>query len=163
MKENDAFCEFAHNLLAEQYAYASFSKVRSRTDITPFSKSVIPSLSLGMSLSSPHLPPERLDSFMRRMLVSRISRRVLAEHHIALTKFIRDESHPSHPRESVGIISTGLRVKDCIEQCTRYLQQRPHNADGDTRSDPISRPPWSEVIIDGHSDVKFAYIREHLE
>jgi len=34
---------------------------------------VIPNLSLGLSLSSLHLSPDHLDSFMRRMLVSRIS------------------------------------------------------------------------------------------
>ena len=126
----------------------------------PSSKSVIPNLSLGMSLSSRYLAPDRLDSFMRRMLVSRISRRVLAEHHIALTQFVREQSDcSSPPRENVGIISTGLSVKECIEKCTQYLCQRPYNADGDVGSSA----PWSEVIIDGHLDIKFAYIREHLE
>ena len=127
------------------------------------SKSVIPNLSLGMSLSSPYLLPDRLDSFMRRMLVSRISRRVLAEHHIALTKSIREQSDPNRTRDSVGIIATGLSVKDLIRKCARYLQQRPCNADGDERGGPVSDIPWSEVTIDGHPDIKFAYIREHLE
>ena len=100
---------------------------------------------------------------MRRMLTSRISRRVLVEHHIALTKFLRERSSPFHPRDNVGIIATGLRVKQSIETCARYLQQRPCDTDGDGLDRNLNNPPWSEVIIDGHTDVKFAYIGEHLQ
>ena len=127
----------------------------------PRSKSVIPNLSLGLSLSSPYLLSDRLDAFMRRMLVSRISRRVLAEHHIALTKSVKSGEHAS--QENVGIISTRLQVKDCIERCARYLRRRPTNVDEDSFSGPLNHAPWSEVEIDGHVDTKFAYIQEHLE
>ena len=127
------------------------------------SKSVIPNLSLGLSLSSPYILPDRLDAFMRRMLVSRISRRVLAEHHIALTKALNSPHDSEQGKESVGIISTGLRVKDCIDSCTRHLRSRPYNVDEDALSGPLSKAPWSEVIVDGHVDTKFAYIRDHLE
>ncbi|KAF7355339.1 Protein-serine/threonine kinase [Mycena sanguinolenta] len=67
LQDNIAFCRFLTNILHEH-------------------STVIPTLALGLSLSSPHLSPDDLDSFMRRMLVSRISRRVLAEHHIALSE-----------------------------------------------------------------------------
>ncbi|KAI0719543.1 alpha-ketoacid dehydrogenase kinase N-terminal domain-containing protein [Cerioporus squamosus] len=142
MKENDAFCEFVSNLLAEH-------------------KSVIPNLSLGLSLSSPYLPSDRLDAFMRRMLVSRISRRVLAEHHIALTKSVKSGNHSSE--ENVGIICTRLQVNNCIERCARYLRRRPTDVDEDSLSGPLNRALWSEVEVDGHVDTKFAYIQEHLE
>ncbi len=126
------------------------------------SATVIPNLSLGLSLSSPYLAPDRLDSFMRRMLVSRISRRVLAEHHIALTKAFNngqnDDSIPTH----VGIIHTGLNVKRSIERCTDILRQRPRDIDQDhLPEEPAAE--WSDVVIDGHLDTTFAYIREHLE
>ncbi|KAI0774285.1 alpha-ketoacid dehydrogenase kinase [Fomes fomentarius] len=145
LAENDNFCEFVRDLMAEH-------------------KSVIPNLSLGMSLSSPYILPDRLDAFMRRMLVSRISRRVLAEHHIALSKAVnaRNDDSPE-ARESVGIICTGLRVKECIDRCTEYLRRRPYDKDEDALSGPLSKTPWSEVIVEGHVDTKFAYIRDHLE
>ncbi|RDX55627.1 alpha-ketoacid dehydrogenase kinase N-terminal domain-containing protein [Lentinus brumalis] len=142
MEENDVFCEFVSDLLAEH-------------------KSVIPNLSLGLSLSSPYLLSDRLDAFMRRMLVSRISRRVLAEHHIALTKSVKSGNHSTE--ENVGIICTRLQLKDCIERCARYLRRRPTDVDEDSLSGPLNRAPWSEVEVDGHVDTKFAYIQEHLE
>ncbi|EJF61246.1 alpha-ketoacid dehydrogenase kinase [Dichomitus squalens LYAD-421 SS1] len=143
LQENNAFCDFVANLLKDH-------------------KSVIPNLSLGMSLSSPYLLPDRLDSFMRRMLVSRISRRVLAEHHIALTRQVNSHEG-SHVRDNVGIITTALDVKECIVRCARFLQQRPYHSGEDSLDAPLSNAPWPEVEIEGHVNTKFAYIREHLE
>jgi pyruvate dehydrogenase kinase 2/3/4 len=123
---------------------------------------VIPSLSLGLSLASPHLPPDSLDSFMRRMLVSRISRRVLAEHHVALTKSLGKNSFNSPEDPHVGIIYTALNLKASIDKCVKLLRNRPQNAVND-KGECVSNRGWPEVIVDGHLDAKFAYIREHLE
>ncbi|KAL6309534.1 branched-chain alpha-ketoacid dehydrogenase [Sparassis latifolia] len=145
LAENDAFCVFLRNLLDEH-------------------KTAIPNLSLGLSLSSPYLAPDRLDSFMRRMLSSRISRRVLAEHHIALSKSasLKRNGGPSS-QDHVGIIYTGLGVKDSIDKCARILRKRPHNIDQDFVESVESDALWSDVIVDGHVDTTFPYIREHLE
>ncbi|KAJ6613414.1 alpha-ketoacid dehydrogenase kinase N-terminal domain-containing protein [Mycena sp. CBHHK59/15] len=129
LEDNDAFCRFLAEVLHEH-------------------STVIPSLFLGLSLASPHLPPDYLDSFMRRMLVSRISRRVLAEHHIALSE-IHSGKLTNHGEPHVGIIFTGLNVKRCIEKCGRLLRERGNG--------------WPDIVIDGHSETQFAYIKEHLE
>ncbi len=100
---------------------------------------------------------------MRKMLVSRISRRVLAEHHIALTQFLKSRHRDAEAHENVGIIYTGLRVQDSIERCATYLRRRAPNTEEDALSGPLSDADWSEVIVDGHKDTRFAYIREHLE
>ncbi|THH15041.1 hypothetical protein EW146_g5379 [Bondarzewia mesenterica] len=121
--------------------------------------SVIPNLSLGLSLSSPHLAPDKLDSFMRRMLVSRISRRVLAEHHLALSEALSGHDRIPSGEGHVGIIFTGLRVERSIRKCARLLRESPHGSN----SLPSGDVEWPEVIIDGHLDTKFSYIREHLE
>jgi pyruvate dehydrogenase kinase 2/3/4 len=123
---------------------------------------VIPNLSLGLSLSSPFLPPEQLDSFMRRMLISRISRRVLAEHHIALSRSLKNSTRESPAEPHVGIIFTGLDVKRSIEHCAKLLRGRPLNIE-DHYGELLRNTTWPEVIIDGHLDTRFAYIREHLE
>ncbi|KAJ7368331.1 alpha-ketoacid dehydrogenase kinase N-terminal domain-containing protein [Mycena albidolilacea] len=131
LEDNAAFCRFLTDILHEH-------------------STVIPTLALGLSLSSPHLSPDDLDSFMRRMLVSRISRRVLAEHHIALSEMHSGKQTPTtHGEPHVGIIFTGLNVKRCIEKCGNILRQR--------------RNYWPEIQIDGHSETSFAYIKEHLE
>ncbi|KAJ3484544.1 hypothetical protein NLI96_g5576 [Meripilus lineatus] len=96
------------------------------------------------------------------MLVSRISRRVLAEHHIALTKAF-NYGHDGKPTPlHVGIIHTGLNVKRSIERCSGILRSRPCDIDHDFLPEQ-STAEWSDVIIDGHLDTTFAYIREHLE
>ncbi|KAI0939949.1 hypothetical protein AcV5_001188 [Taiwanofungus camphoratus] len=144
LAENEAFCEFVRGLLDEQ--------------------AVIPNLSLGMSLSSPHLAPDRLDSFMRRMLVSRISRRVLAEHHIALAKSLKSKREGDcSPVDHVGIIHLELCVKNSIEKCASILRSRPYDVDQDFTEGVTCEAEWSDIIVDGHEGTKFAYIREHLE
>lgn len=123
---------------------------------------MIPSLSLGLSLSSHFLPPDQLDSFMRRMLVSRISRRVLAEHHIALSEIHAGTYSDSSEEPHVGIIFTGLDVRRSVERCVKLLKARPVAIDGQLGVS-TSTTNWPEVVIDGHLSTKFAYIREHLE
>ncbi|KAH7887716.1 alpha-ketoacid dehydrogenase kinase [Phlebopus sp. FC_14] len=143
LSENQAFCDFLENILDEHAP-------------------VIPSLSLGLSLSSPHLPPDALDSFMRRMLVSRISRRVLAEHHVALTKSLGTNSLYSNEDPHVGIIYTALNLKRSIHKCANFLRKRPHSLE-DVNGGIVSNMGWPEVIVDGILETTFAYIREHLE
>ncbi|KZO94841.1 alpha-ketoacid dehydrogenase kinase [Calocera viscosa TUFC12733] len=133
LADNERFCGFLQTILDEH-------------------ASVIPTLSLGFSLSSQHLDPELLDTVLRRMLVSRISRRVLAQHHVALSASLAGREPPgSEKQDHVGIISTNLDAGECIRHCVTLLHQR--------RGGTVS----PEVRIDGERDTKFAYIREHLE
>lgn len=123
---------------------------------------VIPNLSLGLSLASPNLPPDQLDAFMRRMLVSRISRRVLAEHHIALSDSVVGRNQGTSEEGHIGIIYTGLNVEKSVRRCTALLHQLTHdsNDSGAPHKDHIQ---WPGVAIEGHVGAQFAYIREHLE
>ena len=99
---------------------------------------------------------------MRRMLVSRISRRVLAEHHLALSSAFHGRDHDPDGGDHVGIIYTNLNVKDCIQRCVRYLTDA-------TNQSPEEKIPGKallrepKVVIDGQLDTEFSYIREHLE
>lgn len=123
---------------------------------------MIPSLALGLSLSSQYLAPERLDSFMRRMLVSRISRRVLAEHHLALSNAFHGRDHDPDGGDHVGIIYTNLKVKDSIQRCVKYLTEAVDESSEE--KNPGRAPPTKpNVVIDGQLDTEFSYIREHLE
>jgi pyruvate dehydrogenase kinase 2/3/4 len=127
----------------------------------PNSATVIPNLFLGLSLASLNMPPEQLDSFMQRMLSSRISRRVLAEHHIALTEAFAGRGGESADGEPhVGIIFTGLNVKRSIDNCTTLLHERWHCIED---LDGLQEMEWPEVFVGGHLGTKFSYIREHLE
>ena len=159
LEDNERFCSFLRVLLDEQCVYVAsldhYPRLRSAV--------VIPNLSLGLSLASPHLPPDRLDAFMRRMLVSRISRRVLAEHHLALSDSVVGRDHGSSKEERhVGIIYTGLNVEKSVRRCTALLHQLTHDSD-DPECPNSHDIRWPEVVIEGHTSTQFAYIREHLE
>jgi pyruvate dehydrogenase kinase 2/3/4 len=99
---------------------------------------------------------------MRRMLVSRISRRVLAEHHIALSETLAGRRGESSGEPHVGVIYTGLDVKRSIDKCAELLRGRPHHIE-DGFGDDMINTQWPEVFVDGHVSTKFPYIREHLE
>lgn len=141
IKDNNKFCSFLTNILGDH-------------------NSVIPALSLGLSLSSPHLPPDQLDAFMRRMLISRISRRVLAEHHISLSQHHNNTHNIEEKEPHVGIIFTGLDVRRSIMRCCELLKARPMDIEG---LEPVQARQWPEVIIEGHENISFSYIREQLE
>lgn len=101
---------------------------------------------------------------MHHMLVSRISRRVLAEHHIALSNLYSAQHHGGPAEQDrVGVIHLRLLVKDCIDKCARYLRRRSLDADQDEISGPSAGAPWPEVFIEGHLDTRFSYIPAHLE
>ncbi|KAJ8086673.1 putative protein kinase [Marasmius tenuissimus] len=142
LEDNKEFCRFLSNILHEHAP-------------------VIPNLSLGLSLSSPYLTPDVLDSFMRRMLVSRISRRVLAEHHIALSQCYLGDHASSGRRDTseahVGIIFTAIDVKKSIEQCAQLMRVQP------SKDSELADVPLPEIIIEGHTETTFSYIRAHLE
>ncbi|KAA1471681.1 alpha-ketoacid dehydrogenase kinase [Dentipellis sp. KUC8613] len=145
LEDNEAFCVFLRSIVNDHAV-------------------VIPSLSLGLSLSSPYLQPDQLDSFVRRMLISRISRRVLAEHHLALSDSYmgRDKRSNSDGDGHVGIIYTGLNVKKSVDKCAMLLRENFRQFEGMTQTE-LDHMVWPEIIVDGHVETQFSYIREHLE
>lgn len=132
---------------------------------------IIPSLTIGIVESSDHLPPQQLDKFMERMLRSRISRRVLAEQHIALSEalddpfhFFNDDSPHADDEQAdmgdhIGIIYTHLSVSSVVRKGIRLLRQMFAAERGISPDDPII----PEVTVDGDLGARFAYIPEHLE
>src|SRR6267154_1214670 len=98
---------------------------------------------------------------MRRMLISRISRRVLTQHHLALSESYNSKAQNSGAGEHhVGIIYTGLNVKRSIDRCAKLLKKRPHSIDDNYG---VQSTQWPDVVVDGHLDTTFAYIKEHVE
>ncbi|KAG8908154.1 hypothetical protein FRB99_008697 [Tulasnella sp. 403] len=144
LEDNDRFCEFIQGLLNEH-------------------SPVIPNLALGLSLASSHLSPDALDSFFRRMLVSRISRRVICEHHIALSDTMADR-HPDGKTGHVGIIYSEINIKATIDKCIDLLKRRPRDVTDDMELQAMGarhgfEENWPIFKIDGHLDTNISYIR----
>jgi pyruvate dehydrogenase kinase 2/3/4 len=83
---------------------------------------------------------------MTRMLRSRISRRVLTEHHIALSSQFRSHRRQQENERFVGVVDSQLEVAQLVSRCAELA-----NGDG------------VPVELDGSLDARFAYIAEHLE
>lgn len=165
-EDNDKFCALLRSLLQDHLT-------------------VIPSLTIGIVESSDHLSAVQLDDFMQRMLRSRISRRVLAEQHIALSEALEDPSHVSiannsHRQEldhknspsaspfltaslesgsQIGIIYTRLSIAAVIFKVIRLLREVFASEKGIHPDDPYI----PQVTVDGDLGARFAYIPEHLE
>ncbi|KAK4055257.1 putative protein kinase [Microbotryomycetes sp. JL201] len=143
LEDNDRFCTFIQEKLDKH-------------------RVVIPELAIGVSEVSPfHLPPQDLDTFMLRMLRSRISRRVITEQHVALTQQFREHRdalalgrgryHNWADHRHVGIVDTSLNVAEVVEYVREFIAGR---------GGPEAKVP---VNIEGELDTRFAYIGEHLE
>ncbi|KAK4704776.1 hypothetical protein P7C70_g1428, partial [Phenoliferia sp. Uapishka_3] len=136
LEDNDAFCAFMQSTLDTH-------------------RSIIPELAIGIAESSPlHLPPPALDTFMTRMLRSRISRRVITEQHIALTSQFRERQagigRGWKEGGRVGVVDT-VRPADTVRQCVELVRVRGGPEAG------------VEVRLEGDLEASFAYIPEHLE
>lgn len=91
------------------------------------------------------------------MLVSRISRRVLVEHHVALSKSFAGQGSDTDGEGHVGLIYTRLNVEKSVKKCADLLRGLPRVFDNEHGN------VWPGVVVDGHLGTKFAYIKEHLE
>ncbi|KAI2777263.1 alpha-ketoacid dehydrogenase kinase [Daldinia loculata] len=121
---------------------------------------VIPKLAMGILECSGLMPASELDHFMNTILRSRISRRVIAEQHLALTETFN--SHWFSPgaklseSDFIGEVFIKCVAKDVIEDCAKAVQDLARSANG-----PDTKIP--EIKINGHMDSSFPYILSHLE
>ncbi|KAE8150177.1 branched-chain alpha-ketoacid dehydrogenase [Aspergillus avenaceus] len=143
LDDNDDFCDILRRTLKEHLV-------------------VIPRLAMGVLECRDLLPPEILDHFMNTLLRARISRRVIAEQHLALTETFNSPWHfpGSHDRtdlnaDFVGEVFLKCNAKEVIERCGKLAQDMTRQASG---SDQIP-----EISVQGHHDATFPYMLSHLE
>lgn len=122
---------------------------------------VIPRLAIGVLEVRGLMKPEETDKFMNTMLKSRISRRVIAEQHLALTDTFNSPWHFPHAQndanaEAVGEIFLRCNAKEIVERCGHTTQELVKRAYGSHVAIP-------EIHINGHLDATFPYILSHLE
>jgi pyruvate dehydrogenase kinase 2/3/4 len=91
----------------------------------------------------------------------RISRRVIAEQHIALTETFHSPWHFPETKldptvEFVGEVFLRCNAKEVVERCAETTRQLMKQAYGPDTSIP-------EIKVQGHVDATFPYIQSHLE
>ncbi|KAJ4302162.1 Protein Kinase of PDH [Collariella sp. IMI 366227] len=121
---------------------------------------VIPKLAMGILECNGLMDAAALDKFMNTILRSRISRRVIAEQHLALTDTFHAPWFSPGAKlaesEFIGEVFLKCVAKDVVERCGQAVREILQHAYGPG----IALP---EIRIDGHLDANFPYILSHLE
>ncbi|KAF2201038.1 pyruvate dehydrogenase kinase [Delitschia confertaspora ATCC 74209] len=143
VEDNDSYCKVLQETLKEH-------------------ATVIPKLAIGMLEATKFMNYQEIDKFMNTMLRSRISRRVIAEQHLALTETFNSPWHFPHQSlldpntETVGEIFLRCNAKEIVEGCGKTTSELVRRAYGINH-------PIPEIKIKGHLEATFPYILSHLE
>lgn len=145
LDDNDRFCEVLNSTLKDHLT-------------------VIPRLAMGILEIQDHVSGEECDRFMRTLLRSRISRRVIAEQHLSLTETFHSPWHfpdakkpPGGAEDDfIGEIFLKCNAKEILEKCANTARQLTSQAYGSNVAIP-------EIVLQGHLDTTFPYIPSHLE
>ncbi|OJJ95454.1 hypothetical protein ASPACDRAFT_81932 [Aspergillus aculeatus ATCC 16872] len=143
LDDNDHFCEILRKTLQEHLV-------------------VIPKLAMGVLECRELVTSEVLDHFMNTLLRARISRRVIAEQHLALTETFNSPWHfPGSQDRSdlnadyVGEVFLKCNAREVVERCGKLAQDMMRQTSG---SDKIP-----EITVQGHLEATFPYMLSHLE
>eukprot|EP00128_Syssomonas_multiformis_P011841 Colp12_sorted_trinity150504_noHs@3652 len=109
----------------------------------------IPTLAKAAREISKHMTDDDLNAFLDRMLITRISRRLLAEQHIAFHRYFVEKHHNEG---FVGIVQQHCKPLDVINKITPRAQAYCRLQYG--------RAP--DVVIAGHVNAEFTYMESHL-
>jgi pyruvate dehydrogenase kinase 2/3/4 len=158
VEDNDRYCKILEETLKEH-------------------ATVIPRLAIGVLEARNLMKSDELDNFMNTMLRAvwehtrilhechwpsqRISRRVIAEQHLALSETYSSPWHfPSaqapHDQEAVGEIFLRCNAKEIVESCGKTTQELIKRAYGEHVEIP-------EIKLYGDLEATFPYILSHLE
>jgi hypothetical protein len=143
LEDNDKYCDSLRDTLKEHLT-------------------VIRNLAMGVLECQGLVEPEVMDGFMNTMLRARISRRVIAEQHLALTETFNSPWHipDSMARtdlnaDFVGEVFLKCNAKDVVERCGKLAQDLMVQSSGSNKI--------PEISVRGHLTATFPYILGHLE
>ena len=140
LQENDEYCRTLQSVLRDNL-------------------SVVPRSVIGILESQGKIGMTEADDFLTLLLKTRISRRVIAEQHLALTETYNSPFHfPEEAAQSdvVGEVMSRLNIKDVCEECASNLRVFAKKAYGDDVLLP-------EVKIQGHLNATVTYIPSHMD
>ncbi|RMJ24821.1 Pyruvate dehydrogenase kinase [Aspergillus sp. HF37] len=167
-----------HLSLAYELYYKAFEKLRAIPEIKSLDDNdnfctvlretlkehlvVIPNMSMGVLECRDLVQPDEMDKFMNTLLRARISRRVIAEQHLALTESFNSPWHfPDFQARSdmnadfVGEVFLKCNAREVVERCGKLAQDLMRH------SSPSDKIP--EISVQGHLEATFPYILSHLE
>lgn len=122
---------------------------------------VIPKLAMGVLETRDLMNQHAMDKFMNTILRARISRRVIAEQHLSLTKTFSclrssSKSRPPQQTDFVGEVFLKCNAMEVVKQCGAKINTLAHEAYGPST-------PLPEIKVEGHLEATFPYMLSHLE
>ena len=144
VQDNDAFCAVIGKTLKEHL-------------------SVIPRLAMGVLECRELMPAEDMDKFMNTILRSRISRRVIAEQHLALTEAFgaqREQGSVDVAAEANSDVSGQVLLKCCARDVLSYCGAITKHVAKQAYALEYQIP---EIKLVGDLDATFPYVIGHLE
>ncbi|VVT53625.1 uncharacterized protein SAPINGB_P003668 [Magnusiomyces paraingens] len=141
LEDNERFCGLLNKLLNDH--------------LTVIPKLVMGAIECSMANSIDSL---RLDSFMSSILRSRISRRVIAEQHLALSSaFATPAANTSHADDPsyIGAVFLQCSAKEAVQSCGSRASE--------LIQDLYPNALMPEIIIEGSEDARFPYMQSHLD
>lgn len=94
---------------------------------------------------SRYMSPAQISNFLDGAIRNRISVRLIAEQHIALSQAL---SNPDADTSHVGVVNTRCSPKAMINMCGSYVSEL---CEATLGASPL-------IVIDGHTDATFAYV-----
>ncbi|KAK9477485.1 branched-chain alpha-ketoacid dehydrogenase [Lipomyces japonicus] len=125
--------------------------VQSLEKVIEIHTDAIPTLAKGFAESQTYLSPAEVNAFLDIHLRDRIGTRLLAKHHIALTK--QSKSNAKLEKGQVGMVDLALYPSQMIEVIAEFL--------ADICDIQYGIKP--SIQIDHGEDVFLAYVPEHME
>jgi 26S proteasome regulatory subunit T1 len=89
------------------------------------------------------MPPEDVNAFLDGAIRNRISVRLIAEQHIALTHALHN---PPPDGRAEGVVDTNLSARRMIDMCGRFVSDLCQSTLGNAPS----------IVMDGQADATFA-------
>jgi len=120
---------------------------------------VVPALARALRDSKQHSPEHHqvlLQEFLNKMLVKRISTRMIVGQHLAsmsMHPLAEGETNCLSEQEVIGLIERRCRPAEVVMRCAEAAQRTCEECYGH----------FPEVVIEGHTKIDFAYVRVHLE
>ncbi|KAL4249575.1 Protein-serine/threonine kinase [Abortiporus biennis] len=111
----------------------------------------IPTMAKGFQECSRYMTPEEITQFLDSAIRNRITVRLIAEQHIALSHALQ---HPEQAAKAhIGVVHIACKPKDMIRMCGSFVQELSEASLGAS----------PKIEIGGDVDATFAYVPVHLE
>ncbi|KAF8197419.1 hypothetical protein BJ912DRAFT_1055834 [Pholiota molesta] len=110
----------------------------------------IPTMAKGFQECSRYMSPKQISDFLDGAIRNRISVRLIAEQHIAVSHALE---HPNRPSAYVGVLDMKCSPKSMVKMCASFVT--------DLCEATLGASPT--IVIDGYTDATFAYVPVHLE